>query len=151
MSATRASRADRYRWFWRISNRWESVQVRYLGRSGISLLRRTPVLVLETKGRKTGRTRRTALAYWEQHGSYLIGGGAAGMSRVDWVANLGATSDAVVWVRRRRVPVQARRLQGDEYERARAEAFRRWPDAPKYEQMSGRPIPYFELVPRESA
>jgi deazaflavin-dependent oxidoreductase (nitroreductase family) len=144
-SPARPARADRYRRLWRFVNRVESVQVRWLGTSGIALVRRTPVLLLETTGRRSGRTRRAPVAYWERDGRYLVGGGAAGMSRVDWVANLRSSPDAAVWVARRRIPVRALELHGDDYEQARAEAFTRWPDAPKYEQASGRRIPYFAL------
>jgi deazaflavin-dependent oxidoreductase (nitroreductase family) len=131
---------------WRIVNRLESLQVRHLGVSGISLLRRTPVLVLETTGRHTGRRRRAAVAYWTEGDAFLIGGGAAGMSRVDWVANLRAHPECVAYVRRRRIGVQARELTGDDYRAAQAEAFRRWPTTPRYEQRSGRKIPYFSLT-----
>ena len=147
MSTQRKSRADRFRWFWRIENRIESAQARWLGFSGISLIRRTPVLVLETRGRRTGRRHRVGLAYWHADGVYFVGGGAAGMSRVDWVANLRSNPAAAIWVKRKRLPVLARDLAGDEYETVRAEAFRRWPDAPKYEAKSGRRIPYFALEP----
>lgn len=68
------------------------------------------------------------------------------MSRVDWVANLRAQPRAWVWIRRRRIPVAAHELTGDEYERAREEALEHWPDAPKYETRSGRTIPYFRLT-----
>jgi len=139
------ARPDRWRPLWRITNRFESLELRWLGTSGITLLGRTDVLVLETTGRRTGKRRRTPVAYWTDDGAYFLGGGAAGMSRVDWVANLRANPDAAVWVRRRRLPVVAHELDGDDYERVRAEAFRRWPDAPSYEMRSGRRIPYFKL------
>jgi deazaflavin-dependent oxidoreductase (nitroreductase family) len=121
--------------------------VRYLGASGLSLLWRTPVLLLETKGRRTGRTRRAAVAYWRADGAYFVGGGAGGMTRVDWVANLRASSHATVWVDRRRTEVTVTELRGDRYEQARHEAMRRWPRSRKYEHISGRAIPYFELAP----
>ncbi len=70
------------------------------------------------------------------------------MTRVDWVANLRALPRAHVWIGRRRIPVLARELVGEEYERVRREAFERWSDAPTYERRSGRPIPYFRLTPR---
>jgi deazaflavin-dependent oxidoreductase (nitroreductase family) len=141
------SKVDRYRWFWRWLNRTESLELRWLGFCGMSVLRRTPVLLLETTGRRTGRRHRAGVAYWEGDGVYNIGGGAGGMTRVDWVANLRAKPDATMWVRRQKIAVEARELVGDEEEHARAEAFKRWPGAPKYEEISGRRIPYFELRP----
>lgn len=140
---------DRLRWLFRIANRLEALQLRLLGTSGMALLTRRSILLLETTGRRTGQQRRTPVAYWEEPGGDLIiGGGAAGMTRVDWVANLRAHPDAAVWARRRRIPVSARELTGDEYERVRERAFERWPNAPKYETRSGRRIPYFRLTPR---
>jgi deazaflavin-dependent oxidoreductase (nitroreductase family) len=141
-----AGRADRYRWLWRISNRLESTALRYLGTSGIALIGRRTVLVLETTGRKTGRTRRTPVAYWRDGNDALfIGGGAGGMSRVDWVANLREDPAAAVWIGRRRQPVIGTELSGDDYEQARRRASAHWPDVARYERTSGRPIPYFRL------
>ena len=136
--------ADRFRWYWKISNRLEGLQVRRTGTSGIAVIRRSPALVLETVGKRTGRRRRTPLMYWTTDDHFFIGGGAAGMSRVDWVANLRSNPEAAVWVKRRRIPVVGRELRGEEYEAAKSHAFRLWPNAAKYER-SGRPIPYFRL------
>ena len=44
------ARPDRWRPLWRITNRFESLELRWLGTSGITLLGRTDVLVLETTG-----------------------------------------------------------------------------------------------------
>lgn len=140
------SRADRFRWYWRFTNPLEALQVRWTGASGFALIRRTPVLVIETTGRRSGRRRRTVISYWEHEGRIHIGGGAAGMTRVDWVANLRAHPDAVVYVKRRRMPVLGRELKGQEEELARQQAFTRWPHAAKYER-SGRRIPFFRLDP----
>lgn len=140
---------DRLRGLFRIANRLEAVQLRLLGTSGMALLTRRSILLLETTGRRTGRQRRTPVAYWQEpDGDLIIGGGAAGMTRVDWVANLRAHPDTAVWIRRRRISVSARELTGDEYEHVRERAFERWPNAPKYETRSGRRIPYFRLTPR---
>ena len=137
---------DRFRWMWRIANRAEAIQLRWLGTSGLSLLGRTPVLLLETTGRKTGRRRRTPVAYWEDgDGSLLIGGGAAGMSKVDWIANLTANPEVRVWLRRRSALFSAERLSGADYHDVRQEALQRWPNARRYEARSGRMIPYFRL------
>lgn len=136
--------ADRFRWYWKISNRLEAFQVRRTGTSGIALIRRSQALVLETTGRRTGRRRRTPLMYWSADGHFFIGGGAAGMTRVDWVANLRSNPVAAAWIKRRRIPVIGRELRSGEYEVAKSHAFRLWPNAAKYER-SGRPIPYFRL------
>jgi deazaflavin-dependent oxidoreductase (nitroreductase family) len=140
---------DRTRPLWRLGNRWEVMLLRRLGWSGMSLLRRSPLLVIETTGRRSGRRRAAPVAFWQEGGDYLVGGGAAGMTRVDWVANLRAQPTAAVVAHRRRVPVVARELSGDEYERAREHAIRLWPSVPKYERISGRRVPYFRLHPED--
>jgi deazaflavin-dependent oxidoreductase (nitroreductase family) len=126
-------------------NRLEAAQVRLFGASGTSLISRTPVLVIETHGRRTGKVRRTPVAYWTRDDSYFIGGGAAGMTQVDWVANLRANPVGAAWVHRHRLVVVARELTGSDYLEAREESFRRWPRVRIYEASSGRQIPLFEL------
>jgi deazaflavin-dependent oxidoreductase (nitroreductase family) len=143
---SRVGRADRLRPVWRISNRLESAALRHFATSGIALLGRRAVLVLETTGRRTGRTRRTPVAYWRgDDGVLFIGGGAAGMSRVDWVANLRTQPAAAVWIDRHRRPVIATELTGDAADQARRHAVSRWPEVARYERSSGRPVPFFRL------
>ena len=73
------------------------------------------------------------------------------MSQVDWVANLGEGGPVEVWLHRRKVPMTPTRLTGAADATARTEAFARWPIAEKYERISGgRPVPFFEPVPRQA-
>jgi deazaflavin-dependent oxidoreductase (nitroreductase family) len=113
----------------------------------MSVLNRGDVMVLETVGRRTGRARFTPVGYWEDdHGAFVIGGGAAGMATVpDWVMNLRQNPEAAAWLRRSRIPVHARELTGAERDRAQQDATAIWPGVPAYERRSGRVIPYFEL------
>lgn len=122
--------------------------MRYAGTSAIALITRRTVLALETTGRRTGRTRLTPVAFWrDPDGALIIGGGAAGMSRVDWVANLRAQPAAAVWIGRRRRLVIATELSGEPYEQARRHAVTRWREVARYERMAGRQIPCFGLDP----
>jgi deazaflavin-dependent oxidoreductase (nitroreductase family) len=141
--------ADRLRFWIRIVNRVEVLELRWLGVSGVSLLRRRDVLVLETVGRRTGKRRRSPVTYLRDDDgpSYRIGGGAGGMTRVDWVANLRSRDRAAVYVRRRRQTVHVQELHGEERDRAHGAAAARWPEVLKYEPMSNRQIPYFRLTP----
>ena len=132
----------------KLANRLEALEVRYLGASTVSLLRRRAVLVLETTGRRTGRRRRVVLSYLERDGAFVVGGGAGGMTKVDWVANLRADPDVTIWVRRRRLPVHARELLDDERVAAHDKAMARWPEVSRYEEVSGRLVPYFALTRR---
>jgi deazaflavin-dependent oxidoreductase (nitroreductase family) len=139
---------DRTRPLWRIGNRLEALELRHLGFSTTSVLSRGRVLLLETTGRQSGRRRFTPVAFWEEGSSYLVSGGAAGMSRTpDWVANLRASSDAAVWIRRARIAVIAVELAAAERDAARDHAASIWRSIETYERRSGRLVPYFRLTP----
>ncbi|HAS10629.1 MAG TPA: hypothetical protein DCS55_08965 [Acidimicrobiaceae bacterium] len=98
--ATRARRnaMDRLRPIRRALRGVEAAQVRRFGRSALSTLFRTPVLVLETTGRRSGRQRQTALAFHRRpDGDLVIVGGAGGQRRTpDWVANVRSHPDVHV-------------------------------------------------------
>ena len=147
---TRRTWADRLRFWVRIANKVEVLQLRLFGISGVSFMRRRDVLVLETIGRRTGKRRRSPVTYLcNDDGSYRIGGGAGGMTRVDWVANLRVRYDAVVYVRRKRLAVRVHELDGEQRDAAHEAAARRWPEVLNYERVSNRQIPYFRLTPVE--
>ena len=114
----------------------------------MALLNRGDVRALETIGRRSGKTRYTPVGYWQdEHGAFVVGGGAAGMATVpDWVKNLRQTPDAAVWIRRCKIPVVAHELTGDDRTGAQVEATKIWPGVPTYERKSGRAIPYFRLA-----
>ena len=137
------------RWWRRFTNRVEAVQLRLAGTTFTAIVFRTPVALLETTGRRTGRTRRTPVAYLARPDrSFLIAGGAAGQARTpDWVANLRNEPRARVVVRRARLDVTARELDGDERRAAWEAAVARWPMLPGYERASGRLTPLFVLTP----
>jgi deazaflavin-dependent oxidoreductase (nitroreductase family) len=125
----------------------EAAQVRWFGRSIISLVVRTRVVVLRTTGRRTGVVRSTTLAYHcEADGSLLVVGGAAGQRRLpDWVANLRAEPRAEVVLDRRRVEVTATELVGDERSEVWARLVEVWPRIERYQRRAGRPVPVFRL------
>ena len=137
------------RWLRRLLQAVEVAQVRWLGASALSAAFRTPVLVLHTTGRRSGRSRTTVLAVHEEpDGSLLVVGGAGGQVRTpDWVANLRADPAVEVTYRRRRRPVVAEELAGA----ARDEAWRRlvtiWPRIERYQRRAGRRVPIVRLVP----
>ncbi len=129
---------------------------RRFGRSIISVLAATPVLVVETVGRRSGRPRSTVVAY----GRFLLPdeasaggealvvvGGAAGMRKVpDWVANLRARPDAVVVLDGVRSDVRFRELDGVERAVLWPALVATWPRIEHYERTAGRPVPVFVLA-----
>jgi deazaflavin-dependent oxidoreductase (nitroreductase family) len=103
---------DRLRLLRRIARPLETAQIRWAGRSALSLAVRTPVLVLHTTGRRSGAQRSTRLAVERDgDGSLLVVGGAGGQARLpDWVANLRAEPHASVTLDRTRFAVDAEEL-----------------------------------------
>jgi deazaflavin-dependent oxidoreductase (nitroreductase family) len=140
---------DRLRLVRRLVGPVEAAQVRRFGRSGLSTVLRTPVLVLETTGRRSGARRATALAYHRgTDGALYVVGGAGGQARLpDWVANLRVDARAAVVVDRTRRPVLARELEGPDRAAAWEVLRRVWPRIERYERRAGRPVPVVRLDP----
>ena len=140
---------DRLRPLRRLTGPVEAAEVRWFGRSMLSTLYRTPVLVLETTGRRSGKRRRATLAYQrEPDGCVLVVGGAGGQTTTpDWVANLRADPRAEVVVDRARHAVTATELIGPNRDAVRGELDRAFPRIELYERRSGRPAPVFRLSP----
>jgi deazaflavin-dependent oxidoreductase (nitroreductase family) len=133
----------------RLAGRVEVVQVERFGGSLVSVLFRTPVLVLHTTGRRTGTLRSTPLAFEtaaQPRRAFLVVGGAGGQARVpDWVANLRAHGRAAITVDRERLEVRAVELAGDERDATWAVLRRRWPRIDTYERRAGRSVPVFRF------
>lgn len=140
--------ADRIRPLRRLAGRVEATEARLLGRSVLSLLVRRPVLVLTTTGRRSGRARRTTLAYELVDGALVVVGGAGGQTALpDWVANLRAEPRVEVTRERRSTPMRARELHGDERTAMWAVVVERIAAIAAYERRAGRPIPVVVLEP----
>jgi deazaflavin-dependent oxidoreductase (nitroreductase family) len=126
----------------------EAAETRWFGRSILSLIFRNPVLILETKGRVSGKRRRTVVAYHELDGEVAVVAGAGGETRVpDWVRNLRAEPNVVVTRNRKSAPMRARELSGDE----RAAAWERllpvFPQIDGYQRNAGYEIAVVLLSP----
>lgn len=134
---------------WRLVARAEVAQVRRFGGSVVSTLFRTPVLVLETTGRCSGRARSTVLAALRvPAGELVVVGGAGGQGRVpDWVANLRADPRVRVTIDRRVVAMEATELAGDERARAWSILAQTWPRIETYQRRAGRSVPVVRLRP----
>lgn len=105
------------------------------------------MLLLESTDRRTGRTRRTPVAYVRVGDDDLIlAGGAGGQKRVpDWAANVRADPSVVVTLKRRSTSMTAVELVGRDHAETRPSLVGAWPRVARYEQRAGRPIP---LQPR---
>ncbi len=101
----------------------DRIAVRWTGVSPLSTLfarqngikNESRVLVLVVKGRRTGKKRSVALAYFEIDGHLLVVGSAGG-SPTDprWVENLRAEANVTIYVARKPRKVTARISDGDE-------------------------------------
>lgn len=147
MGTARRNIADRLRPLRRFAGYVESAEVRLFGRSVLSVVFRQRVLVLETTGRKSGKRRRTTIAYREVDGDVVVVGGAGGQTRPpDWVANLRANANVVVTRRRRSTPMIARVIEGGERQATWDRLEPDWPMMAKYQERAGYAIPVITLT-----
>jgi deazaflavin-dependent oxidoreductase (nitroreductase family) len=139
--------ADRVRPLRRVAGRVEAAEVRWFGRSVLSVVFRQRVLVLETTGRRSGKRRRTTVAYRERGSALVVVGGAGGQTRPpDWVANLRAHPGVTVIRRRRTTHMTARVLEGEERQLVWDQLCPAWPMIARYQDRAGRPIAVVELT-----
>jgi deazaflavin-dependent oxidoreductase (nitroreductase family) len=145
----RRNRYDRLRAVRRFARPFEAAQVKRFGRSALSVAFRTPVLLLHTTGRRSGRARSTTLAFTRMDDdSLVVVGGAGGQARLpDWVANLRAESVAAVTIDRTRIEVRTVELTDAEREETWRTLREEWPRIDTYERRAGRTVPVFRLIP----
>lgn len=107
-----------------------------------------PVLLLTTRGRKTGQPRTRALTYLPKDGGFVVVASFLGEPRhPDWWLNLRAHPEAEVQVGGRRLRVRAREAEGEERERLWEEIVRTQPDYAEYQRRTTRRIPVVVLQP----
>lgn len=109
----------------------------------------SPVLLLTTTGRKSGKKRTTPVVYNREGDNYLI---AASMNGADnnpsWYHNIKGSGEATIEVGSQTLQCQAEILEGE----ARNTAYQRFKDQAenfiKYEQKTDRIIPVIRLIPQ---
>ncbi|GAB2788088.1 nitroreductase family deazaflavin-dependent oxidoreductase [Amycolatopsis magusensis] len=105
-----------------------------------------PVLILTTKGRKTGQDRKFALIYQEHQGAYVVVASKGGADQhPGWFLNLQENPEVQVQVKADKFTARAR--TADEQEKAvlwpKMAAV--WPDYDDYQKKTDRPIPVVVL------
>ena len=120
---------------------------RVLGRMGGQ-----PVLLLQTTGRRSGRTRITPVQYLADGDTFVVVASNAGAARPPaWYLNLRADPHAQIDVVGRSVDVRAHEATGQE----RAELWQRVTAANRYleraARKAGRDLPLMALVPPTAA
>jgi deazaflavin-dependent oxidoreductase (nitroreductase family) len=131
--------------FWKIHPRlyrWSG------GRIGGRIMN-LPVLLLATKGRRSGRPRENALMYLPRGDAYVVIASYLGEPRHPaWWLNLEASPETEILVGRRRIPVVAREAEGEERARIWDEVVARQGAYAEYAKRTERRIPVVVLEPR---
>ena len=99
-------------------------------------------LALVVKGRKTGKNRSVALAYFEIDGHMLVVGSAGGSpADPQWVTNLRANPDATIYIARKPRRVTARIAAGAERQAIWEKLSVQVPTYAHYQEQVSREIP----------
>jgi F420H(2)-dependent quinone reductase len=121
------------------------------GRLG-SRIGRYKLLLLRTRGRKTGQLRTSELLYVEDGDNLVVVGSKGGSdSPPAWLLNLQAEPAAEAQVGTRRFRVTGRLAEGEEYDRLWRDVNAVWPDYQRYQDRSQRRIPVVVLEPHRAA
>jgi deazaflavin-dependent oxidoreductase (nitroreductase family) len=108
-----------------------------------------PVLILRTKGRKSGATRKNPLIYGRHGDDYVIVASKGGAPQnPGWYRNLLAHPDVEIQVRDKVIPVRAHTGTPAEKKRVWPTMTAQWPDYDAYQAKTKRDIPVVLLSPR---
>ena len=117
------------------------------GREG-NLLEGKPCIILTSRGRKTGKLRKTPLMRVEHNGTYAVVASMGGAPQHPvWYYNLVANPDVTLQDGPNVYDLRARQVTGDEKAEWWARAVEAWPDYEKYQASTDREIPVFVLEP----
>ena len=113
------------------------------GERGYRWKRGVPILLLTTKGRRSGEERTTPLIHRTDDDRWVVIGSQGGApDDPGWVKNIEADPDAVeIQVKAERIPVRASVAEGEERDRLWKRMTEIWPDYDKYQERTDREIP----------
>jgi deazaflavin-dependent oxidoreductase (nitroreductase family) len=110
-----------------------------------------PILLLTTRGRKSGKERTTPLMYGRDGDNFVLIASVGGASRNPaWYWNVRA-QEAEVELGRERRRVRARDAEGEERDRLWAQMVGLYPGYADYQQKTARRIPVVVLEPQGQA
>ena len=116
--------------------------------TGGRIARKVDVLILTTRGRRSGKTRTVLLQFFRDGANLVIVAANSGRSsHPGWFYNLKATPTARVQVMDRTVQVHAEELSTDEAIAFWPRILRVAPTYARYQKATSRPIPLVRLVP----
>ena len=106
-----------------------------------------PVLLLHTKGAKTGQERVNPMMYLELDGRVFVFASKAGAdTNPDWYHNLVANPEVTVELGAETFQARAVPLEGDERTRIYDEQARRYNGFREYQDKTSRVIPVVEII-----
>jgi deazaflavin-dependent oxidoreductase (nitroreductase family) len=127
---------------------------RYLeteGEEGYVWRNGTTILLLFTKGRKSGEERATPLIFQPHGDAFLVVASKGGTDQPPaWFLNLEAEPEAEIQVKGDRFPVRARVASAEEKPEMWAKMAAVWPDYDDYQARTERQIPVVVLERRSS-
>jgi deazaflavin-dependent oxidoreductase (nitroreductase family) len=104
------------------------------------------ILLLTTKGRKTGEPRTTPLIYENAGDGYVVVASKGGApEHPGWYRNLSKDPEVELQVKGDVFPARARTAEGEERERLWKLAAQQWPDYDAYQTKTEREIPVVVL------
>lgn len=107
-----------------------------------------PVVILTTRGRRSGKVRKTPLMRVEHHGAYAVVASMGGAPKHPvWYLNLIASPTVTLQDGRNVYEMVAREAHGDERARWWAVAVEAWPAYADYQARTARQIPVVVLDP----
>ncbi|WP_068276022.1 nitroreductase family deazaflavin-dependent oxidoreductase [Aldersonia kunmingensis] len=108
-----------------------------------------PIILLTTKGAKTGKLRKTPLMRVEHEGEYAVVASLGGAPKHPvWYHNVIAEPHVELQDGADRRDYTAREVHGDERELWWKRSAQVWPDYDNYQTKTDRVIPIFVLTPR---
>ncbi len=117
-------------------------------RGGIARRWKVDVLLLTTRGRRSGRERVVVLQFFPDGDAMVVtAANGGGTSNPGWYFNLHADSTARVEVAGRTIPVRAEELPPEAAAEWWQRIVRRDPSYARYERATGRTFPVVRLVP----
>jgi len=118
------------------------------GRQGHEWRKGVFTLLLTTRGRKSGKLRRTALIYGKDGDNYVIVASKGGHPQHPaWYLNLSENPEVYVQVEDKKFVAQARTASGEERARLWKLMAAIWPDYDNYQTKTDRQIPVVVLEP----
>lgn len=120
------------------------------GRRSISGILGVPLVLLWTRGARTGRWRSVPVIYTRHRGAHLVLGSNGGRHHhPQWTENLLHEARAAITLDGSTAPVRARLLTGSERAALWPLAVETWPPYQTYTRKSGRELRMFRLSPEK--